>query len=273
MSNNALARPQERTQIKITEVSQELKKKAAFLALMLPDTMTPERMRGLVLTSFQKNPKLLECSTSSILQCVYEAAKAGLEPDTGTQECHIIPRRNKGQMEATFLIGFRGAMILAKRGGGGAQQIWSQAIRVNDEWEAPEGSSMTLVHKVPRIEGVPMRDKERGKIIAAYACARFKDGFVQTEIIYQDDIDIAKKTAHIYAGSPWNHHESAMWRKTAVKRLTKYLTTSPEIARIVQLDDMADAGISQKMGEQWDHAQDDPEIIDVESHSQPEGQS
>ena len=259
MSGGALARPADRSRQKMIEINRALKDKASSMALMLPKGEGDEdRMRAVVLTCIQKSPKLLDCSTASILGCVYEAAKVGLVPGFG---CHIIPRKNRGQMEATFQIDFTGAMDLARRDSV-VKQIWSDVIRLEDDWAAPGGSSMQLRHNIARESGRPLSDKERGDIIAAYACARFADGFVQVEMVYQSDIDRAKKTAHIYSDSPWNNHEGAMWRKTAVKRLCKYLPKLPNaVRRAVQLDDMAEAGIPQEVGRAWQATPDDDGAI------------
>lgn len=250
-AGGALARPADRSRSKMADVSDQLKAKAPLLQAMLPKEVTPDRMRALVLTSFQRQPKLMQCSTPSILQCVFEAAKVGLEPDTIGQDCHIIPRKNRGQMEATFQIGFRGAMKLARRAS--VRQIWSDAVRLHDRFEWTKGMDPKLVHEIPRDdEGAPLSDAERGELICAYACARFPDGFVQFEVVTADDVKRAQQSAFVNNDSPWKTHAAAMWRKTAIKRLCKELPMPDAAQRAIELDDLADAGKDQGLHAAWE---------------------
>lgn len=252
MSGGALARPADRSRNMMAQVSDELARKSKWLGAMLPKEITPERMRAMVVTSFQKNPKLMNCSLGSIMQCVYEAAKMGLEPDTAGMDCHIIPRKG----EATFQVGFRGLMKLARRSEK-VMQIWAGTIRQHDIWQAPGGSSPELIHTIKVEDGIPWTEDQRGPIVAGYACARFSDDYVQTRIVYMDEINRAKATAHIYGGSPWIKHEAAMIEKTAIKRLCKLLPMPDAAARAVHLDDLADADVNQGMGRAWQTAPDD----------------
>ncbi len=246
----ALAKPEDRATQMMRAVSGELSSKRQFLKEMLPKEITPERMRALVLTSFRKNPALLNCDIASILGAVYEAAKVGLEPDTASQECHLIPYKGK----ATFQLGFRGMMKLSRRGA--TQQIWADAVRQQDEFAEDKGAAPRLIHRIKKEhDNAPWNEHQRGDLIAAYACARFSDGYVQFRVVYGDEVARARKAAQ--TSNVWNAHPEAMWCKTAVKRLCKMLPTQDAMMRVIQLDDTAEDGGDQRLGEKWKAAPTD----------------
>lgn len=255
--SGALARPQDRARTVMMQVRDTLKAKHTVLKALLPKEVTPERMQALVLTSFQRNPDLLKCDVGSILQCVYEAAKVGLEPDTVGQDCHLIPRKQR----ATFQLGFRGMMKLARRAGD-VRQIWSGVVRDCDLFQWQEGADPRLEHVIDREAG----DRDERKIVAAYACARFRDGFVQFRVVLPDEIKRAKATAA--PSGPWKTHEPAMWEKTAIKRLCKLLPMPDAVQRVISLDDLGEAGQDQKLSEAWNalpdsDSNDEPAQVDV----------
>lgn len=245
-SGGALAKPGDRTREILRAVGHELDIKKTFLASMLPREITPDRLRAFTLTAMQRTPRLQQCSVPSLLAAVYECARAGLAPDA-IDAC-VVPYKG----EAQFQLMFRGCMKLARRAGT-VVQIWSDTVRENDVFEETRGMVQKLEHVITGESGRPYTEEERGGLIAAYACARFADGFVQTRVVYEDEIDRAKRASKTIdrPDSPWRLHEPAMWEKTAIKRLCKLLPMPDEAARAIQLDDLADAGISQNIADEW----------------------
>lgn len=255
-SGGALAVPADRTREMLRTVGRELELKSKFLSHMLPKEITPERLRAFSLLALQRIPQLLNCSVPSLLGAVYEAAQAGLAPDS--VDSVIIPYGNKAQ----FQIMFRGMMKLARRAEGGITQIWADTIRERDDFVEERGMTPALTHTILRSEdGKPLSETARGELIAAYACARFADGFVQPHVVYRDEIERAKKTS---GGSVWKTHEPAMWAKTAIKRLCKVLPMPDQVQRAIVLDDQAEAGVDQKLDASWMAAPSDdgPEVTD-----------
>jgi len=252
-SGGALATPADRTRGILANIGDQLNNRSAFLADMLPPQITPARLRAFSLLAMGRAPALQQCSVESLLGAVYECAQAALEPN-GT-DCCIVPYRGEAQMQLMF----RGCMKLARRSGS-VQAIWADVVRARDVFDEVRGSDLRLVHAIPKDEdGVPVLEEHRGERIAAYACARFSDGFVQPRVVYVDEVERAmrsSKTAN-RADSPWKLHTDEMWKKTALKRLCKLLPIDDALQRAVSLDDMADAGISQGLGDQWKAAPTD----------------
>lgn len=254
--SNALAKPQERTRQVMIAVRDKLEAKKKILSALLPPEITPERMQALVLTSFQKTPALLNCSVESILGVVYEASKLALEMDTGAQLAHMIPY--KGQ--ATLQIGFRGMALLARRAMGKDVAMGGDCVRANDNFEH-ENFPPKLSHSIPRVEGVPMTEKERGDIVASYAWARWQNGHTQYRVVYKDELDRARAASRSKTG-PWVQYPDQMSIKTAKKRLCKDLPTPDSVGHAIMLDDAAEDGRDQKMAETWEAiGQDD--VVEV----------
>src|SRR5262249_10253476 len=53
--------------------------------------LTGDRMLALCLTTFQKNPKILECTTQSIVAAVMQSARLGLEIGGHRGQGHLVP--------------------------------------------------------------------------------------------------------------------------------------------------------------------------------------
>ncbi len=199
--------------------------------------LTPERMTRTALTMVLKNPKLMgmmenQISRVSLSSSLIEAASLGLEPDG--RQGHLVPFGDK----ITFMPGYAGLIDLATESGE-IVSIIPDVVYAQDEFEDRKGSSRELIHR--SAEGI----EDPGPIVAAYAVAEFKNGRKQWIVIRKRDIEVAKRTSRS-ARDPngaWVIHEAAMWMKTAIKRLMKYLPRHKKSAALmaaIEKDDMID---------------------------------
>jgi recombination protein RecT len=200
---------------------------------VLPKHLTPERVMRIAYNAVQRTPKLRDCTHGSLINCVMEISKRGL--DIG-YTAHIIPYGK----EAVFICDYKGFIDLAHRSG----QINSFAfhpVYKNDDFHYRYGTD-------PHIAHVPCRNKERGNLMAAYAVVHFKHGGFDFEVIEKADAEAVKgrSPGAKTKDSPWNtQDEWTMWCKTAVRRLAKRVPQSPELQRVAYLDEMAEAGMKQ----------------------------
>src|SRR6056297_818539 len=125
----------------------------------LPRHIGADRMARIAYTTIRTTPKLLKCSMGSLMGAVMQAAALGLEPNLLGQ-CYIIPYGN----EATFIIGYRGMINLARRSGE-IQTIYAHVVKENDEFEYEYGLEPMLKHKPA--------SSDRGEIIKTYMVAKF----------------------------------------------------------------------------------------------------
>lgn len=218
---------------------------------VLPKHITPERVLRIALSTVRRTPQLMKCAPATLFMGILEASTLGLELDSRGL-AYLVPYWNKktGTYDAQFQIGYKGLLELAFRSGK-VQSIQANVVGENDKFDYALGLQ-------PRLEHIPNL-KNRGEIIAAYAIAIMKDGAVQFDLMSREELDAVRdKASQAKNSGPWKDWPEAMMKKTVLKRLCKFLPLSPEIQRAVSMDDQADAGITQSLGEMIDEA-----IIDI----------
>jgi recombination protein RecT len=234
----------------------------AQIKAALPRHMTPERMARIATTELRKNPKLAQCEPMSFLGAVIQCAQIGLEPGNALGHAYILPYDKRGKVggqwqvvatEAQLIIGYRGMIDLARRSG----QILSlsaTAVYEGDEFECVMGLEPSLRH-VPDFDNPDRENPDR--LTFVYAVAKLKDGGTQFAVMSRAQINAIRERSQGYTtakkkvdegkkpDNPWFSDYEAMALKTVIRRLFKYLPVSVEIQRAVQLDEKADAGLSQ----------------------------
>jgi recombination protein RecT len=207
----------------------------------LPKHMTPERMCRVAFSTVTRTPSLLKCTPQSLVAAIVEASSLGLEIDSRGL-AYLVPFWNKNlqRKEAKLMTGYKGFMQLAYNSGR-VTNIYAEVVCEKDTFEFAMGLDAKLVH-IPNLE-------DRGPLRAAYAVARVKDA--DAAFVVMGKSEIMKIKAASQGGnkddSPWIHWEEEMWKKSAIRRLCKYLPLSPEMQRAVSLDEMADAGNPQDL--------------------------
>lgn len=158
------------------------------------------------------------------LAALLDAARLGLEP--GTEAYYLTPRKQKGRLEILGIVGYQGYIELIYRAGA-VSSVVVQVVRRNDEYRYDRGVDRVPVHRFPAFA----RDTERGERIGVYAYAHMKDGAISQVVeLNVDDIERIKKSSQGADSeySPWVNHTTAMWMKSAVRQLQKWVPTSAE---------------------------------------------
>lgn len=201
-----------------------------------PKHLDSDRLIRLALTSIKKNKDLMQCfqnNPSSVLASFMESVQLGLEIDTRGL-AYLIPYKGS----CTFQVGYKGLISLAMRSGK-LRNIYAEVVYESEQNNVhiDLGLSRNLTHNFD------FKIAREGKLILAYAVAVFLDGSTHFEYVQPHHIEKAKKTS-MGAGSqysPWNTHTEEMWKKTAIKKLCKYLDLSPELAEAIAKEDEAEA--------------------------------
>jgi recombination protein RecT len=204
----------------------------AELAKALPSHVPAEQFMRVALTTVKKTPGLLKCDPMSVVACVMEAASVGLAIDSSLGHAYLIPRGGT----CTLLYGYRGLCELSYRSDK-IKSIEAHVVYEKDVFKYVLGDESKLRH-------VPTWDDEPGGIKAVYAIATLADGSKRWEVLHRRDIDRIKRSASIGADSPWKNHEPEMWKKSAVRALSKYLPKATELQRAIAAEDSThiDAG-------------------------------
>jgi len=209
----------------------ETPKFKSALAHVLPKHLTPDRMAKMAIIASTKNPRLLQCTSMSVLKSVMDAASYGLDCSGLGGRGYLVPFANNkaGTVEAQFIPGYRGLMDVA-RNTGMVLNIWAEVVYACDEFSYDKGEN--TLHHVEK-DG---DHSDRG-IIGAYARARIKGGDVP-ETRYLTKAKIEQHRAKSKAGhsGPWVSDYAAMCRKTALLVLCRDLPQSPEMLKLTEHD-------------------------------------
>lgn len=218
----------------LVQFQQVLTEKKGAIASRLPAHLSPDRMVKIALSAAAKNPKILDCSRESVLSSIMLAAELGLEPGGGLGEGYLVPYGTTCQ----FIPGYRGFISLARRSGQ-IVSVESHIVYEGDLFEFELGTEQRIRH-VPNLD----RDPEKPAVMrAVYAVARIVGGGVQSELMTKAEVDAIRRRSKASGSGPWVTDYTEMARKTAIRRLFKYLPVSVELCKAMELQVSAESGV------------------------------
>lgn len=189
----------------------------AQFAAALPSHLSPERFTRVAITALTRTPKLKDCTQESFFKCLLDLSAAGLEPDG--RRAHLIPYGK----ECTLVLDYKGIVELVKRNGDVAK-IHADVVCKNDRFDHSLGEIREHSYAL---------DQDRGEVIGAYAQVTLKDGAVQAEVLSLAEIESVRARSKAGKSGPWVSDFNEMAKKTAFRRLSKWLTLSPEIQTVI----------------------------------------
>lgn len=200
--------------------SEEVKKVA-------PRHLTPARFVRIAITAATRSPNLAACDPQTVLQSLMSLARMGVEADG--RRAYLLPFWNSKRncFECQPLVSYMGLIELALRSGHYAS-ITSHVVCVGDDFLWDRGE--VVRHRVDF-------SSPRGDPYAAYAIATTKDGHRTYDVMSKAEILAVKKRSRAKDNGPWQTDEMEMWRKTAVRRLSKYLLMSDEFRDALEADE------------------------------------
>jgi recombination protein RecT len=202
------------------------------LVKLLPKGMDPDRLFRMALTECIKNADLLKCTAESWALAIQTCAQQGLYPDSGLGYMYLVPRKNKKKQadgtyvtleEVSAMRGYQGDIRLA-RNSGEIADIYAEVVYAKDTYKVTKGLSRNIVHEP--YDG----DDDPGPLKACYAVAKLTSDEVAFVTLTKADVMRHKASSQGSDSdfSPWKKHEAAMWKKTAIHELAKWLPKSTE---------------------------------------------
>lgn len=216
--------------------------------------IAPERFLSVVDQALRRSPGLLECTPSSILKSLLDAAELGLVPSGLIGQAYLVPYRNKntGRKEAQLIPGYRGLIDLVRRSGE-LRSIEARVVRANDEFDIEFGTEGYVRHK-PYInrsnEMVEVEDrpgtfvtKDGGPYIGVYLIAELAFGR-HVEWMSYAEVEAIRRRSKAAADGPWVTDWAEMGKKTVARRGIKYLPLAIDspVNRALALEDEAESG-------------------------------
>lgn len=200
----------------------------------------PDRLMALAISTINKNPKLGECSESSVMSCLMRCSTLGLEPSDvdGLGRAYILPFRSKQGMQATFILGYKGLIELARRSGE-IKDISARAVYDGDFFEYEYGLNEKLRH-VPS-DG----EKTPDKLTFVYCVVHFKDGGHYFDVMTKAEVEAVRKRSKSPNNGPWVTDYEAMAKKTVIKRANPYLPLSVDAKTAITSDETEGGFVSE----------------------------
>jgi pyridoxine 5'-phosphate synthase PdxJ len=152
-------------------------------------------------------------------------------------------------MDVQVIIGYKGMLDLARRSGQ-INSISAREVCENDEFSYQYGLREDLTHK-PAM-------RQRGDVIGFYAVAHLSGGGHQFEFMSREQVEEIRDNSQGYKAAlsaakrynktpdtPWETAFVEMGKKTALRRLFKYLPVSIEmLAKAMELEDSERTGVN-----------------------------
>lgn len=211
-------------------IKEQLDKKKDDYEKMFPIPININHFIWTAYLAVVENQGLIKCTKVSLFTAIGNAAEVGLDFTPAKGHAYLIPYHNKksGLLEAKFIPGYGGLIEVALRSGK-VIKIEARLVYSNEDFHIQYGTN-------PKIDHIPLI-KEKGNTIGAYAIGWMIGGLPLFEFMSKEQLDAIRK----YAKTPkfWTDHEGEMQRKTAVRRLYKYLPSTPEMAKLVKFDNEA----------------------------------
>ena len=222
----------------IDSFKNELKLMEPNFKPLLPEHVPVEKFKAMVIAAVGGNPELLKCTRASLWKACVQGAELGLSLNPTMGEADILPQKVGNELTAQFRPRYKGLMNLARRSGE-VTSIRAVLVYENDEFEVIEGLRPDIIHKPAR--------GDRGALSHAY-CVWTLKGVAEPQFEVMDRAQIMRVKARSPSGKngngPWKTDEEEMWRKTVVKRATKYMPISLEaFTRAVAVDNLHEGGV------------------------------
>ena len=243
---------------------QNLELAAPSIAEVLPRHVDLDRFKRIVASAVASNKDLSRAAAenpTSILTSALACAKDGLIPDGREAALVVFNTKIKGQngeqdrwAATAQYMPMIGGILKMMRQSGEVASLSSHVVYEADEFDYELGDEEKIIHKPALVE-------DRGKMVAAYAILKTKDGGIYRELMGRDQIMAVKSISKTASKGPWSGpFESEMWKKTVLRRLAKRAPLSTDVIDLIQRDDdMYDLPEIKAL------PQDKPRVLDLSS--------
>lgn len=263
----AVVEPGEAIDSPAAMVRKAIDTQSSAFAAVLPSHVDTDRFARLVLTAVKSTPDLMQCfatdqGKTSVLLSAMQAAAVGLEPNTPTQDCWLLPRKRNGVWEAQLSLGYRGLLKLVRRSGQ-VSSVHADVVHEADRFHYARGLAADV------FEHEPSEDENPGPLTYAYAVVRFHDGGYQFVVLNRRQVWERRAMSESWKNersrpySPWTKWEEAMWRKSALRALVPMLDLNSEDARAVHADEAPALKIDDEGAIDADWSEQDPAELEA----------
>jgi recombination protein RecT len=229
---NAAAQRQATQAAYIERLGPELRK-------VLPKYIPEERMVRLAASAIRTNEKLQRATPLSLAGALMTASVMGLEPNTPTGDCFLVPYENRkagrgpdGEfpVEAQLIIGYQGLVRLYNNSPASGE-IFGEAVYPEDEFTWARGTSPFIDHRPhPEARAADSQPKYY------YAVAILRNGARPFVVLTAEEVKTLRRGK---VGPSGDIPDPQRWleKKVPMKQLCKTLPKSTALALAVQADE------------------------------------
>lgn len=194
----------------------------SLIKLIGQDNMTRET--SFAIQAVNANNYLATATPQSVAKAIWNVAITGLSLNPVLKLAYITPRKVNGNVEALLMPSYQGMAKLITDTGS-VKQIAAYVVYKGDQFTVEYGMDTKLIH-VPKFQ-----TRKNDDVTHAYAIAILADGTKQFEVISIEEIYSIRERSDGYKSFKAGKATSAIWetdfgemcRKSAIKRLCKYL--------------------------------------------------
>ena len=201
---------------------------------VLPKYLDADRFMGLVFNEFNRTPKLLQCTPTSLVAAVRTAAAMGLEIGI-SGESYLVPYGDQVQL----IPGYRGLMKMAYNSGRVAL-ISHGLVYKGDVFSHKMTNKGSVFEHEAKYESADDKD-----IAYAYVIIRLigvDEPVVEVmPKLGRNGIDAVMARSAASRNGPWQTDYAAMATKTVLRRALKFVPTSPELQAVIGAEEYGEA--------------------------------
>ncbi len=215
---------------RIDEVRASLTRMTPQFKAALPAHIAPDKFVRVALTALQTNPKLLSADSHSLYGELMKCASDGLIPDG--REAALLTFRSKDGKEIAKYIPMTAGLLKKVRNSGELASITAQVVYEQDHFR------YFIDADGEHLEHEPNFFSDRGNILGVYALAKTKDDGVYIEVMTTAEVMAIRNVSRAKDSGPWaGDFALEMFKKSAIRRLSKRLPMSTDLDTTLRRDD------------------------------------
>jgi phage RecT family recombinase len=197
----------------------------------LPATITPERFQAAFVTALAKDPNIGTCDPSSVRMALLQCAADGLVPD-GRRAALVVFNDSRAGKKVCQYIPMVQGIIARARELGEILSVTANVVFAYDVFEVDETDPSATKHVRKSLS------EDRGAPVGAYVIFRDDNGrVVHREIMTKREIEAARAVSRAKNSPAWSIWADEMWRKTVIRRGSKYVPMSDSLRAIIERED------------------------------------
>lgn len=188
------------------------------------------RFKDSLIVQISKNPKLAQCTVTSIVQCAFDIALSGMIPDG--RNAHLVPFKDT----CTVIVDYKG-YVRQILNNPDYLDVKGIIVYANEEFEMNCGD--VVVHKQI------IDPNKRGEAIGCYTMVKHVTGQRSFEFMNREEIEAIRDNSMGYTMSKkynkesiWDTNSLEMWKKTVIRRHQKTLKLDVDAQHLFQIPDV-----------------------------------